>query len=107
MTLETNNQNNLIFKTNFSKITGIESIKQDIRHRLLMWQTEYPFNINEGLPWYDLANSNDKNALKIAVKKRILEDARIKSVLALEISFLKGELQLVATLKTTEGIVNV
>lgn len=106
-TMETDDKNNLIVKGDFAIIDGQESIKQDIKHRLLMWKTENPFNINEGIAWYDLANANDKNAIKIAIKKRILEDERVKAILSLDIVNVKGDCQIIASLNTTEGIVNV
>ena len=63
-----------------------EAIKQDIKTLLLMWVTEYPFNTNQGLNWYQLSQYNNKNDIIIAVKDRILQDKRILNVNSIDVS---------------------
>lgn len=36
-------------------VAGEQAIKLDIKNLLLMFKTEYPFNLTEGIPWYDKA----------------------------------------------------
>lgn len=106
-TLKLDKNNNLMFGNSFDTLSGAEAIKQDIKTLLLMWLTEYPFNINEGLNWYQLSTYNNKNDIIIAVKDRILQDKRILNVNSIEVYFNNNILSIEAELETTEGIVNV
>lgn len=99
--------NNIIFKNDFMLVDDESSIKQDVKNRLLMWKTEYPFNINEGINWYNLAMRNNVNEVKSEVKKRILQDKRIFSIISLEVVFKSGRLEITAELETESGVVNV
>ena len=106
-TLKIDKNNNLEFSNDFQTIDSTEAIKQDIKTLLLMWLTEYPFNINKGLNWYQLSTYNNKNDIIIAVKDRILQDKRILNVNSIEVYFNNNILSIEAELETTEGIVNV
>lgn len=106
-TLKIDKNNNLEFSNDFQTIDSKEAIKQDIKTLLLMWLTEYPFNINEGLNWYQLSTYNNKNDIIIAVKDRILQDKRILNVNSIEVYFNNNILSIEAELETAEGIVNV
>ena len=106
-TLKIDKNNNLEFSNDLQTIDSTEAIKQDIKTLLLMWLTEYPFNINEGLNWYQLSTYNNKNDIIIAVKDRILQDKRILNVNSIEVYFNNNILSIEAELETTEGIVNV
>ena len=106
-TLKLDKNNNLTFSDNFLTIDSKEAIKQDIKTLLLMWVTEYPFNINQGLNWYQLSQYNNKNDIIIAVKDRILQDKRILNVNSIDVSFNNNLLNIEAELETTEGVVNV
>ena len=106
-TLKLDKNNNLTFSNDFLTIDSKEAIKQDIKTLLLMWVTEYPFNINQGLNWYQLSQYNNKNDIIIAVKERILQDKRILNVNSIDVSFNNNLLSIEAELETIEGIVNV
>lgn len=106
-TLKIDKNNNLEFSNDFQTIDSKEAIKQDIKTLLLMWLTEYPFNINEGLNWYQLSTYNNKNDIIIAVKDRILQDKRILNVNSIEVYFNNNILSIEAELETIEGVVNV
>lgn len=106
-TLKIDKNNNLEFSNDFQTIDSTEAIKQDIKTLLLMWLTEYPFNINQGLNWYQLSTYNNKNDIIIAVKDRILQDKRILNVNSIEVYFNNNILSIEAELESTEGIVNV
>ena len=106
-TLKLDKNNNLIFGNNFDTIDGAEAIKQDVKNLLLMWITEYPFNINKGLNWYELSTYNNKNDIIQKVKERLLQDKRIFSVISLEVYFKDNQLSIEAELETVEGVINV
>ena len=106
-TLKLDKNNNLTFSNDFQTIDSKEAIKQDIRTLLLMWVTEYPFNIAEGLNWYQLSTYNNKNDIIVAVKERLLQDKRIFSVVNLEVYFKDNQLSIEAELETIEGVINV
>ena len=106
-TLKLDKNNNLTFSNDFETIDSKEAIKQDIRTLLLMWLTEYPFNTNEGLNWYQLSTYNNKNDIIAEVKERILQDKRVLNVNSIEVSFNNNLLNIEAELETSEGIVNV
>ena len=106
-TLKLDKNNNLTFSNNLETIESKEAIKQDIKTLLLIWLTEYPFNTNEGLNWYQLATYNNKNDIIAEVKERILQDRRVLNVNSIDISFNNNLLNIEAELETSEGIVNV
>ena len=107
VSLKLDNQNNLIFKNNFMLVENKEAIIQDIKNLLLMFETEYPFDLTMGIPYYELAKNNNSNIIKNTIKERILEDTRVESITSLEVSFKGGKLQISAELNTSEGVVNV
>ena len=106
-TLKLDKNNNLTFNNNLETIESKDAIKQDIKTLLLMWLTEYPFNTNEGLNWYQLATYNNKNDIIAEVKERILQDRRVLNINSIDISFNNNLLNIEAELETSEGIVNV
>ena len=106
-TLKLDKNNNLTFSNDFLTIDSKEAIKQDIKTLLLMWLTEYPFNTNEGLNWYQLSTYNNKNDIIAGVKERILQDKRVLNINSIEVSFNNNLLNIEAELETSEGIVNV
>lgn len=104
-TLALDSKNNLIVFGNFVTRSGIAAIVQDIKTLLLMWQKEYPFNLTKGLNYYELVNQNSNSLVKKEITRRILEDKRILNIAELEVSFERQQLQIKATLETTEGII--
>lgn len=105
--LKLDDNNNLVFKNDFSLIEDKEAIIQDVKTLLLMFKSEYPFDIDVGIDWYGIAAFNDISFIKTQVKSRILEDKRIKSVDSIDISFKNGKLEISADLNTEIGVVNV
>lgn len=103
--LDTNN--NIVFENNFLTISDQDAIIQDVKNLLLMFQSEYPFDLTMGIPWYKLLTYNNSNVIKNVVKERILEDNRIKSVNNLKVFFENGKMQISAELITDLGIINV
>ena len=101
-TLKLDKNNNLTFSNNLETIESKDAIKQDIKTLLLMWLTEYPFNTNEGLNWYQLATYNNKNDIIAEVKERILQDKRVLNINSIEVSFNNNLLSIEAELETTE-----
>ena len=99
--------NNLVVTTDFLTKSGLEAIKQDVKTLLLMFQTENPLNLKEGLEWYDLLNKNNLVLILTRITQRLLEDNRIRNVRNMELRMVNGVLEISATLYTTEGVLNV
>ena len=99
--------NNLVVTTDFLTKSGLEAIKQDVKTLLLMFQTENPLNLKEGLEWYDLLNKNNLVLIQTRITQRLLEDNRIRNVRNMELRMVNGALEISATLYTTEGVLNV
>ena len=99
--------NNLVVTTDFLTKSGLEAIKQDVKTLLLMFQTENPLNLKEGLEWYDLLNKNNLILIQTRITQRLLEDNRIRNVRNMELRMVNGALEISATLYTTEGVLNV
>ena len=99
--------NNLVVTTDFLTKSGLEAIKQDVKTLLLMFQTENPLNLKEGLEWYDLLNKNNLVLIQTRITQRLLEDNRIRNVRNMELRMVNGVLEISATLYTTEGVLNV
>lgn len=99
--------NNLIATNDFVTKSGLEAIKQDVKTLLLMFQTENPLNLKEGISWYDLLNQNNLALIQTRITQRILEDDRIKNVRNMILTMEDGKLNISATLYTSEGIINV
>ena len=99
--------NNLVVTTDFLTKSGLEAIKQDVKTLLLMFQTENPLNLKEGLEWYDLLNKNNLALIQTRITQRLLEDNRIRNVRNMELRMVNGVLEISATLYTTEGVLNV
>lgn len=107
VSLKLDKNNNLEFNNDFLILKEKEAIIQDIKNLLLMFKTEYPFNVSLGIAWYEIATYNNQNIIKNLVKERILSDERIKSIDDLNVSFLNGKLKIEAVLNTTSGVINV
>lgn len=105
--LKLDKNNNIVFQNNFLTISDGDAIIQDVKNALLMFQSEYPFDLTMGIPWYKLATYNNSNVIKNVVKERILEDNRIKSVNNLNVFFENGKMQISVELITDLGIINV
>ncbi|WP_342251683.1 hypothetical protein [Campylobacter jejuni] len=105
--LKLDKNNNIIFQNNFLTISDQDAIMQDVKNLLLMFQTEYPFDLTMGIPWYELATYNNYNVIKNTIKERILEDNRIQSVNNLNVFFENGKMQISAELITDLGVINV
>lgn len=106
-TLQLDNNNNLVFQSNFLTLSGKEAIRQDIKNLLLMFKGEYPFNVEMGINYYDLLTWNNKDYIKNQIKERILTDKRIKAIYNLQIGFNQKSLNVNMDLETTEGVINV
>lgn len=106
-TLKLDKNNNLVFDYNLRLVDEQDAIKQDIKNLLLMFYTEYPFNILKGINWYEVCSFNDKNSIKNIVSERILQDKRVKSIESIDIEIKQGSLRLDIVLITDKGRINV
>ena len=95
--------NNIIFDNNNFLVSGNDAVVQDVKNILLMFKTENPFDLNEGIDYYALAGQNNKNAIENAIIERILEDSRIKSVNLIDVYFINKEMQVQLELLLQNG----
>jgi len=98
--------NNIDYQNNIFTIDGVEAVAQDIKTRLMMFRTEYPFDATIGLDYYDLASQNNRTVIENAIISRVLEDKRIKSVKTISVNFQNKNMniRLECVLKTGEVI---
>lgn len=99
--------NNLIISDKITTKSGVNAIKQDIKTLLLMFFNEYPFDRRKGIDWIDLTLRNNRVALKEAIIKRLLQDARIKNIKNLNLQNENGKISITAEIYTSEGVINV
>lgn len=99
--------NNLIISDRITTKSGVNAIKQDIKTLLLMFFNEYPFDRRKGIDWIDLTLRNNRVALKEAIIKRLLQDARIKNIKNLDLQNENGKISITAEIYTSEGVINV
>lgn len=99
--------NNLIISNRITTKSGVNAIKQDIKTLLLMFFNEYPFDRRKGIDWIDLTLRNNRVALKEAIIKRLLQDARIKNIKNLDLQNENGKISITAEIYTSEGVINV
>lgn len=99
--------NNLIISDRITIKSGVNAIKQDIKTLLLMFFNEYPFDRRKGIDWIDLTLRNNRVALKEAIIKRLLQDARIKNIKNLNLQNENGKISITAEIYTSEGVINV
>lgn len=99
--------NNLIISDRITTKSGVNAIKQDIKTLLLMFFNEYPFDRRKGIDFIDLTLRNNRVALKEAIIKRLLQDARIKNIKNLDLQNENGKISITAEIYTSEGVINV
>lgn len=99
--------NNLIISDRITTKSGVNAIKQDIKTLLLMFFNEYPFDRRKGIDWIDVTLRNNRVALKEAIIKRLLQDARIKNIKNLNLQNENGKISITAEIYTSEGVINV
>lgn len=99
--------NNLIISDRITTKSGVNAIKQDIKTLLLMFFNEYPFDRRKGIDWIDVTLRNNRVALKEAIIKRLLQDARIKNIKNLDLQNENGKISITAEIYTSEGVINV
>lgn len=100
-------KNNLIISDRITTKSGVNAIKQDIKTLLLMFFNEYPFDRRKGIDWIDVTLRNNRVALKEAIIKRLLQDARIKNIKNLNLQNENGKISITAEIYTSEGVINV
>lgn len=72
-------KNNLVFGDNLFTVEGIYSVRQDVKTRLRMWNGEYPYNIEEGVPYLDILQSANKSLFDATLRQEVLKDDRIQN----------------------------
>lgn len=108
VSLKLDNRNNLMFNSNFLTVSENEAVAQDIKNLLLLFKTENPFNLEEGINYYDLANENNRALIEDTIIERILQDGRIKSVKTIVVNFNNMNMNITTQLQLKNGsIINV
>ena len=104
-TLQIDNKGNLRAVGNFTTLTEVEAVKQDIKTLLKLFGTEYPFDNRIGIPYYNLSARNNKELIRSSVIARALEDDRVQSVSRCDVSFVKGTMQISLDVILKNGVV--
>lgn len=97
------NGNNIVFNSNIVLVSENEAVAQDAKNRLLMFQTEYPFDLEQGIPYYELAKQNNKAVIENAIIERLLEDTRIKSVNTVRVNFVNKKMEIQSNCTLSNG----
>ncbi len=97
--------NNLIGIGSIHTISEETAVKQDIKTLLKMFQTEYPFDNREGIPYYFLARRNNRELTKGQIIARVLTDARVKSIKSITVNFVGGNMQVSLEVILNSGVV--
>lgn len=97
--------NNLIMFGNISTISDENAVKQDVKTLLRMFNTEYPFDTREGIPYYFLASRNNTQVIKSNVIERVMKDTRVKSVKRIDVNFIGGNMQISLDLILKSGVI--
>lgn len=80
-TFKLDNKNNLIVNSNIVLINDNEALLQDINTKLRLIKGEYPFNINDGIDYFNLIQNNNRANIKETIIKELLKDSRISQVI--------------------------
>lgn len=101
VSLKLDKDNNLLFGDNLFIIDGTESVEQDVRTRLSMWEGEYPYNTSEGVPYLDILRSANKNLFDATLRQEVLKDDRIQNA-KVSVSRVKGGVATIEVRGTTK-----
>ena len=80
-TFKLDNKNNIVVNSNIVLLEGNDALLQDINTKLRLIKGEYPFNINDGIDYFNLIQNNNRAFIKEIIIKELLKDSRISQVL--------------------------
>lgn len=101
--LKLDENNNLVFGSNFVLCDGIESLTQDLKTKLDLWKGEFIYNLELGIDYKSLLLNNNIDLLKSSIEDSINDDPRVKSVEITELEVKEGLWNLQAKVTTEEG----
>lgn len=104
ITFAVDNNNNLLFKSDIIVKSGLDAIVQDVRTRLNMWKGEDIYNIENGIDYKNIIQSNNIQVIKNIIKDEILKDDRIEKIEFLEFNNYFNKLNIKLQIETTEGV---
>lgn len=104
ITFAVDNNNNLLFKSDIIVKSGLDAIVQDVRTRLNMWKGEDIYNIENGIDYKNIIQSNNIQVIKNIIKDEILKDDRIEKIEFLEFNNDFNKLNIKLQIETTEGV---
>lgn len=100
--------NNLVVSGNILLANGNQAILQDVNTKLRLIKGEYPFNIEEGLNYFNLIQSNNRDNIKNTIVNTIQNDSRISQTIVENIIIKDNTLKLDIRIITSDGsILNV
>ena len=102
-TLQIDDKANLIAVGNFSLLSDVEAVKQDIKTLLKLFKSEYPFDVRMGIDWYNLASQNNRQNIEIAITQRILEDSRVRAIQSINVDFRGGVMNVSLEVRLKDG----
>ena len=94
---------NLIIGTEIQTLSGINSLIQDIKTRLRLVQGEFHFDINQGLPYFDMFRNLSKSGFERKIIDEILKDDRVLTATIDKSELLRGNLNLGIIITTKEN----
>lgn len=104
ITFAVDNNNNLLFKSDIIVKSGLDAIVQDVRTRLNMWKGEDIYNLENGIDYKNIIQSNNIQVIKNIIKDEILKDDRIEKIEFLEFNNDFNKLNIKLQIETTEGV---
>lgn len=80
ISLKVDKNNNLLASGEIETAQGVGAIAQDIKNYLMMWRSEYPYDVTQGIDYKTFYQTQDKQELLTEITNRIMADSRIISV---------------------------
>lgn len=103
VSLKVDNSGNLQVGTEFKTVAGREALIQDIRTRLRLFQGEFHFDIDAGLPYIDMLHNNNRQTFENEIISEILKDSRVKTARINNSELINGKLNIEVEITTQEG----
>lgn len=98
--------NNLVVSSELIIVEGIEALKQDINNRLKMIKGENIFNLEDGVPYFEVMQNNNIQNLKNIILQELKEDKRIRSIEVMDFKVNNNQnLNVELKITTKEGVV--
>lgn len=101
--LAVDDKGNLLIGSDFKLVDNINSLIQDIKTRLRLVEGEYHFDVEAGMPYFELLQNNNKKTFENEVLNEVLKDNRVKTAKITNSDLKNGKLTLNIEVLTNEG----